>query len=102
MNKTNINKIMVNQPNPSLDEIATMGEEIYFKNKEKLENEHYGEFAIIDVDSEKIFVDADKLTAIQKAQAKYPNKLFYIVQIGNLKQSSIQEINENKRYGWSF
>lgn len=84
------------------DELAKLGEKIYFENKESLERDNFGKFAAIEVESKDITVDADKTTAIQAAQVKHPGKLFYIVQIGNLKQSIGDEMNEVRRYGWAF
>ncbi len=91
-------------PSPSFspEELVTLGEKIYFEKKVELESNNFGQFAVIDVESGEIFVDSDKLTAIQKARKKYPNNLFYIVQIGNLKKQANSELNEVKKYGWSF
>jgi len=82
------------------EEILTQGEKIYFDHKANLEKASMGNFVAIEVESKEIFVDADKLVAIQKAQEKYPNKLFYIVQIGNLKKQSGFDLNEIRKYGW--
>ncbi len=91
-------------PAPSLspEELVSEGEQVYFEKKDELETDNLGQFAVIEVESKEIFVDKDKLTAIQKAQQKYPNSLFYIVEIGNLKRQSNSEINEIRKYGWSF
>lgn len=87
---------------PSPEELVSLGEQIYFSKKEKLEKTSLGKFAVIEVDSKDIIINSDKLAAIEEARAKYPNKLFYIVQIGNLKQQSTSELNEIKKYGWTF
>lgn len=86
----------------SPEELLALGEQIYFSKKDELEKNNYGQFAVIEVENKEIFTDSDKLAAIQKAQKKYPNKLFYIVQIGNLKQQSTPEIDEVRKYGWAF
>ena len=84
----------------SPDEIIKLGEQIYFKKKDKLEKNQYGEFVVIDVDTKECFVNEDKLAAIQEAEKKYPGKLFFIAQIGNLKaQSSVDEV---RRYALPF
>lgn len=82
------------------EEILTQGEKIYFDHKEELEKDDFGKFAVIEVESKEIFKDSDKLIAIQQAQKKYPNKLFYITQIGNLKKQVGSEVNEVFQYGW--
>lgn len=86
----------------SPEQLATLGEEIYFAQKDELEKTNLGQFAVIEVESKEIFVDPDKLVAIQRAQEKYPGKLFYIVQIGNLRQPSTSEVSEVKKYGWTI
>ena len=86
----------------SPEELTKAGEQIYFSNEDKLKKEHFGEFAVIEVDSQDIIVNPDKLTAIQQARAKHPGKLFYIVQIGNLKPQTSSEVNEVRKYGWAF
>ncbi len=87
----------------SPEELVKLGEKIYLDNKESLEKDHKGEFAVIEVDSKEVFINVDKLKAIQDAQAKYPDKLFYIVQIGNYKTSTgLSEMNEVRKYGWTF
>lgn len=96
----------MNMPLPATsrtpEDLAVIGEQIYFENQETLETDHLGEFAVIEIDSRDITVNADKLAAIQEAQARHAGKLFYIVQIGKLKRQPGAEINEARRYGWSF
>ena len=92
----------ISTPFSSPEELVTAGEQIYFSKKDKLEKEHFGDFAVIEIESQKITINPDKLIAIQKAQSQYPNKLFYIVQIGKLKQKSPSELNEIRNYGWAF
>ena len=93
--------VQINTQARSPQEIIKLGEQIYFEKKDNLEREHNSEYAVIDVDSKEILINGDKLKAIQEAQAKFPNKLFYIVQIGNLQQTT-SSINEVKTYGWPF
>lgn len=83
-------------------ELVSRGEVIYFEKREDLEKSNYGQYAVIDVESGDITVNSDKLTAIQEAQAKHPNDLFYIVQIGNLKEHFGSEMNELHKYGWTL
>jgi hypothetical protein len=90
------------QQNIAPEQLSALGEQIYFSKKDELERTSMGQFAVIEVESKEVFVDPDKLTAIQKAQARYPNKLFYIVQIGNLRPTPSSEVNEVKKYGWAI
>jgi hypothetical protein len=73
----------------SLDYITRTGEEFYMeKLREKLEKTHKGEYVVIEPESKSYFVDADLLEAIQKAEEKFPDSLFYIVRIGSLYPTS--------------
>ena len=85
----------------SLEEITKAGEKFYFdKLKEKLEKENMGQYAVIDVEQKKYHVDPDRLVAVQKAQKDFGDKLFYIVQVGNLQHPSMNFTTE--KYAWDF
>lgn len=64
------------------DELSTKGEAIYSKIRERLEPEHKGEIAAIEVDSEEYFLGRTVVEAAQKARQKHPDKFFYFVRIG--------------------
>ena len=86
---------------PSVEEIVRAGEKFYFDElKEKLESENMGQYAVIDVEQKQYRVDPNELVAIQKAQQDFGNKLFFIVQIGNLKYPSTNFMT--KKYAWDF
>ena len=83
--------------NPNSPEyISQRGEEIYLNElKDKLEANHMGEYAVIDIDTKKVFTNQNLLTALQEAEAEFPNKLFYIVRVG-----SLQKLHKTMRYDW--
>ena len=83
-------------------DLVNLGEQIYFADRDRLEKEKLNQFAVIEVETKDIITNEDKLTAIQEAQKKHPGKLFYIVQIGRLRQQGNSEMNEIKKYGWTF
>lgn len=93
---------MTNVTQPlSLEELTRVGAKFYFDElKEKLEKEHFGEYAVIDVAQKKYTVDPDRLAALEKAQAEFGEKLFYIVHIGNLQHHSSNF--SAKKYAWIF
>lgn len=85
----------MNTPTPQLqntspEEVTKRGEEIYFNElKSKLESTNKGDYVVIEVVSKKYFIDKDLLNALNKAKEKYPDKLFFIVQIGTLQNTSM-------------
>lgn len=87
--------------NNNPEEITKKGEEIYFNElKDKLEKNHNGDYMVLEVESKEHFVDKDLVHALETARAKFPDKLFFIVQIGSLQKSTMNYKKEN--YGWLF
>lgn len=63
--------------------LARKGKRLYqTKLKALLEQSHWGMFAAIEADSGDYFLGTRMGEAIEKAKAKYPDKLVYIVRIG--------------------
>ena len=63
--------------------LARKGERLYrTKLKALLEPAYIGKFAAIEPDSGEYFLGDRMIEAVDKAEAKYPDKLVYIVRIG--------------------
>lgn len=91
---------MVNRP-LTLEEISTLGEKFYLEElKDALEKDHIGQYVIIDVGQKKYVVDSDRLVAVEKAKKEFGDKLFYIIQIGNAQNPSLNF--SAKKYAWNF
>jgi len=91
---------MMQPNNYSPEEIAKIGENFYFQElKDKLEKEHMGEYVVVDVEKKEYVINEDKLKALQDAKEKFGDKLFYIVQIGNIQK---QLSNYKNCYAWKF
>jgi hypothetical protein len=73
------------QNQDSLDYITKVGAEYYFHElKDELEEKEKGNYLVMEVESKEYFLDEDLLKAIEKAEKKFPDKLFFIVQVGTL------------------
>ncbi len=65
------------------EQVAEMGAKIYdSKLKSILEPEKNGNFVVIDVISGEYFLSATLLEALEKARAKYKDRLFHSIRIG--------------------
>ena len=85
----------------SLEEISKLGEKFYTeKLKEKLEKENMGQYAVIDTEQGKYYIDADRLVAVEKARKEAGDKLFYIIQIGSIQNPGMNF--SAKKYAWNF
>lgn len=85
----------------SPDEITKLGEEIYINDlKDKLEKTRLGHYAVIEVKTKKHFVNQDLVAALETARKKFPKELFFIVQIGKLRETLFKD--QSLRYDWLF
>ena len=72
-------------PNPPADREAFARQaEAYYERtlRTKLEPQHKGEYLVLDVESGDYELDADEMAAIDRARAKHPDRLFYILRVG--------------------
>ncbi len=90
------------QNNAIREEVLRKGEAIYLDTlKQNLEVDHMGKYVAIDVNSQAYLLDADKSVLIKKAQEAFGKKLFYMVQVGNLEEPSIN-FRDRKNVAWIF
>ncbi|MBM4032737.1 MAG: hypothetical protein FJ291_13240 [Planctomycetes bacterium] len=62
---------------------ARQAEEYYARAlRAKLEPNHKGEYVVLDVESGDYEVDSDEMAALDRARAKHPDRLFYILRVG--------------------
>ena len=67
----------------SPEEIGRRGQDYYEQFlRDKLEPEHTGKFLALDVETGEYEMDADEMTAIDRARARMPDKIFYILRVG--------------------
>jgi len=65
-------------------ELARRGQAYYDQHlRETLEPEHNGEFLVLDVESGDYEMDADEMAAIQRARARRPESVFYVLRVGS-------------------
>ena len=68
---------------PPRGQIAARGEKIYQeKLRQVLEPAHIGKIAMINVDPGEYVLDADHLTALNRARARWPDAVFFGVRVG--------------------
>lgn len=76
-----------------IERIASEGRSIYEGIKSDYEPAKNNRFIAIDIDTKEIFEGNSSAGALKKAKEKYPEKIFYIVKIG---ESSVETIAEHK------
>jgi len=70
------------QERPNVREISTKGQRILEAVLEELEEEHFGRFIAIEVDSGEYFIGDTAIEATRKARVKHPSKVFFLGRIG--------------------
>jgi len=66
-----------------VDTIAKKGRKIYEERlKAKLEKDFKGKIVAIEVETGDYFLGDTVSNALEKAEAKYPNKIFHLVRVG--------------------
>lgn len=66
-------------------QIVAKGEKIYYKIKPDLEKKYNPDYYVtIEVKSGKYFVGKTSVEAMNKAEKKFPNKIFFLAQVGRL------------------
>jgi len=68
---------------PPKGQIAEIGSRYYDeKLAASLEPQHNGKFLVLDVDSGDYELDADRMAAHDRLEAKHPGKIFYATRVG--------------------
>ena len=83
------------------EQVAGKGEQFYQEQlKKKLEPKHRGSFVAIEVNSGTYFIGSSLLEALQKARAKYPDRLFHTIRIGYEGVFKMGSYAKHLSYGW--
>lgn len=70
-------------PRPNAREIVARGQAIYeSKIRPLVENDHLGEYLVLDIETGEYEIDADHLAASNRAAAKRPHALLFAMRIG--------------------
>jgi hypothetical protein len=65
-------------------QLARRGQAYYDRHlRAQLEPEHDGEFLALEVETGNYEMDDDEMAAIQRARAKHPGSLFYVLRVGH-------------------
>lgn len=77
--------ILTNEKIPSRTDLKTYSKQtrlIYENLKQKLEQEHWGEYVVINPMNGDYFIGVDRSEVLAKAKLKYPNVLLFSHRIG--------------------
>ena len=71
------------EPAVDIKELARRGQEYYDQHlRADLEPEHTGKFLVLDVDAGDYELDESQAAALERAIAKHPGTVFYILRVG--------------------
>ena len=75
-----------------IEEFSKKSEEFYTQIKIELEAKFKGKYAALDFELKKYWIGETATDAITSAKSEFPDKLFYLVQVGSPAPFSIQSI----------
>lgn len=68
-----------------MSDLTTRGREIYYRLRPTLEKKYSpSDYVSIETESESYFVGKTGIKAIKKAEKAYPNKRFFLAQVGRI------------------
>ncbi len=90
---------MTNQPNQTtfnIDEFSKQSETYYNEIKSDLEAKHAGKYVAINFEVKQFWIGDTASEALTEAKKAFPEKLFYLVQVGAPATFSIQSMVKGK------
>lgn len=84
-----------NQPQINLEEFSKKSLEFYNQIKAQLETESLNKFVAIDYEAPKYWLGETASEALSKAKVEFPQKIFYLIQVGSPTSFSIQSITSD-------
>ncbi|MDO8451999.1 MAG: hypothetical protein Q7S76_03975 [bacterium] len=89
----------IQQPQVNLEEFSKKSLEFYSQIKERLEAKSLYKYVAIDYETSKYWFGETASDALTKAKAAFPQKIFYLIQIGSPTTFSIQSIRTGDLFG---
>lgn len=80
------------EKNFSLEDFSRKSEAYYKEIKNDLETKHKGKYVALDFESKQYWIGDTATDALTRAKEKFPNKLFYLLQVGSPAPFSIQSV----------
>jgi len=82
----------INPSSFNLEEFSKKSEAFYSKIRNELETKYKGKYAAIDFESERYWIGDTASDALSRAKKDFPEKLFYLVQIGSSATFTVQSV----------
>ncbi|HBA51411.1 MAG: hypothetical protein UV63_C0054G0009 [Microgenomates group bacterium GW2011_GWC1_43_11] len=87
------------QPQINVEEFSKKSLEFYDQIKAQLEAESPNKYVAIDYETSRHWIGETASEALTKAKTDFPQKIFYLIQIGSPTTFSIQSIRTNDLFG---
>lgn len=92
----------------NMPEFIKQSEAYYKEIKDTLETTNKGQYAALDFQGKQYWIGSSASEALTLAKAAFPNKLFYLIQVGSSSAFSIQSVSRgddfdiSHEYNWSY
>jgi hypothetical protein len=83
----------------NISEFIQNSKNYYKEIEDELKNNFFGKYVAMSYEIKGYEIGETLTEALKKAKEKYPNKLFYVIQVGSDATFSIQTMDKNKLIG---
>ncbi len=87
------------QPQINVEDFSKKSQEFYNNIKTKLEAESLNKYVAIDYETSKYWLGETASDALIKAKAEFPQKIFYLIQVGSPTTFSVQSVRASDLFG---
>ena len=87
------------QPSINLEDFSKKSLEFYEQIKERLEKEAMSKYVAVDYETSNYWLGETASEALSKAKEQFPNKVFYLLQVGSPTAFGIQSMIPSDLFG---
>jgi len=84
---------IIQKPQFNIEEFSKKSEDFYNEIRDKLETNYKDKYIALDFETKEYWFGDIPSDALLKAKKKYPDKIFYLIQVGSPTAFSIQSIS---------
>lgn len=86
-------------PQVNVEDFSKKSQEFYNSIKARLEAESLNKYVALDYETSKYWLGETASDALTKAKAEFPQKIFYLIQVGSPTTFSIQSVRTADLFG---
>lgn len=90
------------QPAINLEDFSKKSLQFYEQIKGRLEKEAMSRYVAVDYETSNHWLGETASEALSKAKAQFPNKVFYLLQVGSPTAFGVQSMRSGYGFNWAY